>query len=206
MYKEIYLARHGQTNWNLEERFQGQVDQISFLTEQGEIEARDLGKLVSSIRFDKIYTSLLRRARDTANIVLSYLPSTPLECLTELNERHFGSLQGRTMHEVGIKNYATAGADLYTLESGILADAESLATVYGRVEKFRQRIISLPDRCILVIGHVSWNSYFINALLQEKIRFHPQKNGSFHYFKIDEGGKVLDHKLDTSWSEIPRSF
>lgn len=201
-YKEIYLARHGETTWNLQHRFQGQIDQESILTPKGEGQARTLGEQVSHQHFDKIYTSKLKRAQDTAMIVHQYLPQTPVEYMEELNERHFGSLQGKTMYEVGITNYATAGADLYALETGILTDAEKLNTLRQRVQKFKKNMLQSPEPRILIIGHVSWNSYFINELLQEELIFHPQKNGSFHYFKIDEGKSVIEHKLDRTWNEI----
>lgn len=206
IHKEIYLARHGETTWNLQHRFQGQIDRESVLTTKGEEQARTLGEQVSHLHFDIIYTSKLKRAQDTALIVQKYLLKTPIKYWEDLNERHFGSLQGKTMYDVGIQNYATAGADLYALETGILADAEKLKDLSKRIQRFKEYVLKSSDQRILVIGHVSWNSYFINALFQEKTVFHPQKNGSFHYFKIDEPGKVLEHKLDTTWSEIPRSF
>lgn len=201
-YKEIYLARHGETTWNEQHRFQGQIDQESILTFKGEEQARVLGKRVGHLHFDKIYTSLLKRAKDTAIIVHEYLPQTPIEYLLELNERHFGSLQGKTLHDVGITNYATAGADLYALETGILADAEKLQHLSRRIQKFKERILQAPEQRILVIGHVSWNSYFVNELLEEETLFHPQKNGSFHYFRIGERQKVTEYRLDRTWDEV----
>jgi 2,3-bisphosphoglycerate-dependent phosphoglycerate mutase len=95
MYK-IVLLRHGQSAWNLENRFTGWTDVD--LSEAGIAEAREAGKLLlaEGFSFDHVYTSVLRRAIRTAWLVveqmdLMWLPFTPD---WRLNERHYGSLQG----------------------------------------------------------------------------------------------------------------
>jgi 2,3-bisphosphoglycerate-dependent phosphoglycerate mutase len=95
MYK-IVLLRHGQSAWNLENRFTGWTDVD--LSEAGMLEAREAGRLLSAenLVFDRVYTSVLRRAIRTAWLVveqmdLMWLPFTPD---WRLNERHYGSLQG----------------------------------------------------------------------------------------------------------------
>ncbi len=95
MYK-IVLLRHGQSTWNLENRFTGWTDVD--LSEAGMAEARAGGKLLlaEGFTFDHVYTSVLRRAIRTAWLVveemdLMWLPFTPD---WRLNERHYGDLQG----------------------------------------------------------------------------------------------------------------
>jgi 2,3-bisphosphoglycerate-dependent phosphoglycerate mutase len=95
MYK-IVLLRHGQSAWNLENRFTGWTDVD--LSETGIAEAREAGKLLlaEGFAFDHVWTSLLRRAIRTAWLVveqmdLMWLPFTPD---WRLNERHYGALQG----------------------------------------------------------------------------------------------------------------
>ena len=64
---EIYFVRHGQTIWNVEKRFQGLSD--SPLTELGITQAKLLGEKLKDIKFDKFYSTSLKRANDTANYI-----------------------------------------------------------------------------------------------------------------------------------------
>jgi 2,3-bisphosphoglycerate-dependent phosphoglycerate mutase len=95
MYK-IVLLRHGESTWNKENRFTGWTDVD--LTELGVAEARAAGQLLrrEGYAFDLAYTSVLKRANKTLNIVLEELDALwlPVEHSWRLNERHYGALQG----------------------------------------------------------------------------------------------------------------
>lgn len=95
MYK-IVLMRHGQSVWNLENRFTGWTDVD--LTPQGMAEARYAGKVLrgAGFTFDLAYSSVLKRAIRTMWITLDEmnLMWIPVVCDWRLNERHYGSLQG----------------------------------------------------------------------------------------------------------------
>jgi len=97
----LVLIRHGQSQWNLENRFTGWVDVP--LTENGRAEARRAGKSLKAlkIRFDVAYTSVLSRAIETLSIVQSELGQEELPVLKDpaLNERHYGDLQGLNKDE-----------------------------------------------------------------------------------------------------------
>ena len=92
----LALVRHGQSQWNLENRFTGWVDVD--LTAQGEAEARQSGDLLkaSGVPFDGVHTSVLTRAIRTANLLLERadLNWLPLRKDWRLNERHYGALTG----------------------------------------------------------------------------------------------------------------
>ncbi len=89
----LVLVRHGQSLWNLENRFTGWVDVP--LTEQGRAEAARAGSLLKGMRFDVAYTSALRRAQDTLAIMLAEMGAdVPVIRDQALNERHYGDLQG----------------------------------------------------------------------------------------------------------------
>ena len=97
----LVLLRHGQSTWNLENRFTGWTDVP--LTYKGILEAKCAGRLLKSMQFRPtiIYTSLLTRAIKTANLVteemkMEYLP---VERSWRLNERHYGALQGLNKSE-----------------------------------------------------------------------------------------------------------
>ncbi|HVO24644.1 MAG TPA: 2,3-bisphosphoglycerate-dependent phosphoglycerate mutase [Candidatus Margulisiibacteriota bacterium] len=90
----LVLIRHGESQWNLENRFTGWVDVP--LTEKGREEARRAGEKIRTLHFDKAYTSVLKRAIDTLEIVLQTIGQTaiPVSYDQALNERHYGDLQG----------------------------------------------------------------------------------------------------------------
>jgi len=98
---KLVLVRHGQSQWNLENRFTGWVDVP--LTDKGREEAKRAGEVLKTagIRFSKAYTSDLKRAHDTLAIMLDVLGQTglPTERDKALNERHYGDLQGLNKDE-----------------------------------------------------------------------------------------------------------
>lgn len=104
MYK-LVLLRHGQSVWNLENRFTGWTD--VGLTEQGAAEARSGGRLLreGGYVFDAAYTSVLRRAIKTLWIALEELGQEwiPVTRAWQLNERHYGALQGLDKAETAEK-------------------------------------------------------------------------------------------------------
>ncbi len=113
MYK-LVLVRHGQSTWNLENRFTGWTD--VGLTPQGEEEAHTSGKALAQngFTFDIAYTSVLRRAVKTLWIVMEEmgLEWLPVINAWELNERHYGALQGLNKAEMAAK-YGEAQVKLW---------------------------------------------------------------------------------------------
>ena len=101
----LVLVRHGQSTWNLENRFTGWTDVD--LTEQGRGEARAGGKLLreGGFAFDVAYTSLLKRAIKTLDLVLEEMDCQwiPVHKAWQLNERHYGALQGLNKAEMAAK-------------------------------------------------------------------------------------------------------
>lgn len=98
---KLVLVRHGQSIWNLENRFTGWTDVE--LSEQGIKEAREAGKVLKEkgFEFDVAYTSVLKRANDTLNYILEELgeKEIPIKKTWRLNERHYGALQGLNKDE-----------------------------------------------------------------------------------------------------------
>jgi 2,3-bisphosphoglycerate-dependent phosphoglycerate mutase len=99
----LVLVRHGESQWNLENRFTGWVDVD--ITEKGADEARQAGEKLKAIRFDQGYTSVLKRAIRTMDIMLEVIGQTdlPVERDQALNERHYGDLQGLNKAETAAK-------------------------------------------------------------------------------------------------------
>jgi len=93
---ELVLLRHGESQWNLENRFTGWTDVD--LSEKGIEEARQAGELLAKedLEIEVVHTSVLTRAVHTANVALDALgrPWLPVRRHWRLNERHYGALQG----------------------------------------------------------------------------------------------------------------
>jgi 2,3-bisphosphoglycerate-dependent phosphoglycerate mutase len=99
----LVLIRHGQSTWNLENRFTGWTDVP--LTDRGEADAKLTGNLLKGkYTFDIAFTSRLKRANDTLAIVLQAMGTeVPTEYDSALNERHYGDLQGLNKAETAEK-------------------------------------------------------------------------------------------------------
>lgn len=102
---KLVLVRHGQSEWNLENRFTGWVDVD--LSEKGYEEAKNAGSILKAegVLFDKAYTSVLKRAIKTLNIILEETDQLWLPTVKSwrLNERHYGALQGLNKKETAEK-------------------------------------------------------------------------------------------------------
>nr|WP_206054826.1 2,3-diphosphoglycerate-dependent phosphoglycerate mutase [Nitrosococcus wardiae] len=169
MVSRIVLLRHGESVWNLENRFTGWTDVD--LSVNGIEEARLAGKILKNegYQFDKVYTSVLKRAIRTLWIVeeVMDLMWLPTEKRWELNERHYGSLQGLNKAEMA-KQY---GPELvhqwrrgYAIEPPPLDDADPRHPRFDRryahlasekipasesLEKTLQRVIPCWEKDIL---------------------------------------------------------
>lgn len=106
MTGKLVLCRHGQSTWNLENRFTGWTDVD--LTGQGRSEAQAAGRELARLgfRFDIAYTSVLKRAIRTLWLMLDEMDLMwiPVERTWRLNERHYGALQGLDKSETAAKH------------------------------------------------------------------------------------------------------
>jgi broad specificity phosphatase PhoE len=93
----LFLVRHGQTDWNVERRLQGQTDTL--LNEMGRKEAAEMQKRLEGISFDICISSDLRRASETAEILIEGKPLVRIED-ARLRERNFGPWEGYLISEV----------------------------------------------------------------------------------------------------------
>jgi 2,3-bisphosphoglycerate-dependent phosphoglycerate mutase len=102
---KLVLLRHGESDWNRENRFTGWVDVD--LSAKGVVEARAAGRLLrdAGCRFDLAFTSLLKRAIRTLWVALEELDQMwlPVEKSWRLNERHYGALQGLNKAEMAAR-------------------------------------------------------------------------------------------------------
>jgi 2,3-bisphosphoglycerate-dependent phosphoglycerate mutase len=100
----LILVRHGQSVWNLENKFTGWVDVD--LAEKGKLEAKKAGELIksSNISIDIYYSSLQLRAKNTLKLIQEILDDAKVSNEAwQLNERHYGSLTGLNKEEMKLK-------------------------------------------------------------------------------------------------------
>lgn len=102
---KLVMVRHGQSMWNLENRFTGWTDVD--LSENGIKEAQEAGRLLKAngFIFDEAFTSVLKRANHTLELILNELGESniPIHYSWRLNERHYGALQGLNKDETRAK-------------------------------------------------------------------------------------------------------
>ena len=96
---KLVIVRHGQSTWNKENKFTGWVDVD--LAERGIEEAKEAGKQLHGMKFDYGFTSALKRAQETLDIILEGINQTDLSVMKDeaLNERMYGDLQGTDKDE-----------------------------------------------------------------------------------------------------------
>jgi len=146
----LVLVRHGESQWNLENRFTGWVDVP--LTETGR------GEALRGLRFDRAYTSVLQRAIETLDIVLRAIGQTdlPIERDAALNERHYGELQGLNKAETAQK-YGAEQVHIWRRSYDIAPPGgESLKDTAARTLPYFEKAIVPPlvaGQNILVAAH-----------------------------------------------------
>src|SRR5258706_13071694 len=129
----LIIVRHGQSTWNLENRFTGDVDVD--LTPLGEEEARKAGRLLKAYHFDKAYASVLKRAIHSLAIILKESGNVhvPVTSTPALNERNYGDLQGLNKAETE-KQYGASQVLLWRRSYDIAPpNGESLKHTFDRV-------------------------------------------------------------------------
>ncbi|MDP2885849.1 MAG: 2,3-bisphosphoglycerate-dependent phosphoglycerate mutase [Ignavibacteria bacterium] len=206
----LILLRHGESQWNLENRFTGWTDVP--LSPKGEQEAHEAGEKLKAYKFDKAYTSVLKRAIDTLQIVLKITgqENLPIEYDKALNERHYGALQGLNKAETALK-YGDAQVKLWrrsydvpppseVTELNPMGISESLKDTAARtLPYFESRI--LPDindgRNILVAAHGNSLRSIVmqlDNLTREQVIELNIPTGVPLLYVYDNAGKILEHR------------
>jgi 2,3-bisphosphoglycerate-dependent phosphoglycerate mutase len=163
---KLVLIRHGQSLWNLENRFTGWIDVP--LTDQGRAEARRAGKLVADITFDVAYTSVLTRAQETLALVLEVAGQKPPVIRDPaLNERHYGDLQGLNKADTA-KRYGDDQVKLWRRSYDVAPpNGESLELTAKRTLPFYDRAIAgdlRQGKNVLVVAHGNSNRSIVMQL------------------------------------------
>ncbi len=149
-FKRIIFVRPGETEWNLIDRWQGWLD--APLNEHGELQARRLANFLRNIGVQSLYTSDLRRASQTAEIIGAACGLTT-KTDSRLRERNIGRWQGMSRFEAEAwfpDQYTAYNADRMTYR---IPDGESLSDVQARMVESFKVILEDSAETILVVSH-----------------------------------------------------
>jgi probable phosphoglycerate mutase len=148
----IFLARHGETDWNAAGRLQGHTDVP--LNEAGRAQAIELAERLAREGIGSVTTSDLSRARETGTIIAARLGLMEPEVDPELRERRFGLFEGLTRDEVR-ERYPEAWR-AWLAQTDAPADAEPRADAVARISRALERVLSRTSErtgAALVISH-----------------------------------------------------
>ena len=197
---KLALVRHGQSLWNLENRFTGWVDVP--LTEKGREEARRAGERLRDLRFDVAYTSVLTRAEQTLAIILSTIGQQPPVIREQaLNERHYGDLQGLNKEETA-KRYGADQVKIWRRSYDVPPpNGESLKDTAKRTLPFFERAILWDLRQgknVLVAAHGNSNRSIVmelDRLSEQEVLALELGTGVPLVYDVDADGKVTAKEI-----------
>lgn len=152
---QLIFVRHGQSLYNLENRFTGILDVA--LTDSGKAQAKLAGDKLTGYTFDIAYTSMLKRAQESLQIILSEMKlHIPIVKDKAFNERMYGSLQGLNKAETA-KKYGLAQVEIWRRSYDVCPPGgESLLDTYNRVVPYYKAQIE-PElkkgQNVLIVAH-----------------------------------------------------
>ena len=162
----LYLARHGQTDWNCQGRYQGQIDIP--LNDRGREEARSLAEKLQQSRPAAIWASDLSRARETAAIVAAP-HNLPVQIHPGLREMHFGSWQGLTWQQ--IEQRFPEAWRLWT-EDPLGYNIPGAESVGEMETRFKQALLEIcgkyPGGTVIVVAHGGPMSRLLSELAADE--------------------------------------
>ena len=200
---KIYIARHGETTWNVEGRIQGRSDPD--LSPKGVAQSLALLEQLKDRPISAIYASTLQRSIQTAQPIATFL-NLPIEKRPELDEIAFGIMEGvqvSSLNEELKREWERFKEDRFAYR---IPGAENFTDVANRLRPFKEKILrDHTGQEILVIGHMIVNRFLIGMLLDyplEEIQRTEQHNG-FVYLVERNGEARVSHLID---GEIREGF
>ena len=196
---EIILVRHGETEWNVSQTYRGRADVA--LDEVGVKQAELLGEYLSDWKLEAIYSSPLRRARDTANAIARH-QNAKVQVASGLTDFDYGSWQGLPEAEVrklypDLHQEWRTNPHLVTMPGG-----ESLGDVAERARGVVKEAVSRYQGSVALVSHRVVNKVLICSLLGlDNSRFWDirQDVGGITVFDYSDGRFILTRHNDTSY-------
>ncbi len=201
MTTRLVLVRHGQTAYNAEVRFMGQLDVP--LDEIGRIQAQAVARRLSGERPAAMYSSGLSRAFDTASAIRSAIPSHPeLRIDGRLTEGHFGLWQGKTYDSLKINDAQRLREWETDRMNAAPPEGESLGDIAKRVQAAYNDIMAEnQDKSVIIVGHGGSLQVLIALALGLPLESYWKlwvSNASVSELRIDEWGAILQLLNDVS--------
>lgn len=196
----LVLLRHGESQWNLENRFTGWIDVP--LSPRGIEEAKAAGKKLAGYRFHRAFTSVLQRATETLRIVLEELGQTqiPIEKDKALNERMYGDLQGLNKTETA-KKFGDEQVKIWRRSYDVAPPGgESLKDTASRVLPYYESRIKpyvLNGETILIAAHGNSLRALVmqlDQLSKEAVLELNIPTGAPLLYELDATGKTFSHR------------
>ncbi len=213
MLRRLVLIRHGQSEWNLEKRFTGLRDPA--LTTTGALEAREAGKklLALNMTFEIAFTSELRRAQQTLEIVLDEIgqKTTPTVFSAAINERDYGDLSGMSKSEAK-KKWGEEQVRLWRRSFDVAPpNGESLGDTVARVTPFFT--VELLPRVmrgenVLVVAHgnsLRALAMGLEGLTPETIADLEISTADIRLYEFDADAKIVSRKVYRSTQAVHES-
>jgi len=194
----LIITRHGQTEENKLGILQGHLP--GKLSELGLEQARKLALRLKNEKIDKIYSSDLDRAKDTAEIIAEYHPKADLILTKDIREKDLGDLTGKTRTELG---FGIEDLIVGFIES---KTGETSEQMFARAKVFIDQLKSHnSDETVLVVGHNGINKALLSVLMgKSPEELEDQKNVSINIFQVDKGGRAdVEILNDTSHLDKP---
>jgi len=196
----LILLRHGESQWNLENRFTGWVDVP--LSPRGIQEAKNAGEKLRSFAFNRAFTSVLTRAIETLRLVLEAIGQTniPIERDKALNERMYGELQGLNKADTA-KKYGDEQVKIWRRSYDIAPPGgESLKDTADRVLPYYENRIMpyiLQGETILISAHGNSLRALVmqlDQLTKEQVLELNIPTGAPLLYEFEKSGAVVHHR------------
>ncbi|ACS84378.1 2,3-diphosphoglycerate-dependent phosphoglycerate mutase GpmB [Musicola paradisiaca] len=140
---QVYLVRHGETEWNVARRIQGQSD--SMLTQAGEHQAYLVAARVRQLGITHIFTSDLGRTRQTADIIAAACAECPVILEPDLRELNMGVLEERMIDSLSLEEEGWRKQLIDGTEGGRIPNGESMSELAVRMNRVLYRCLDLPQ-------------------------------------------------------------
>lgn len=189
MALQVYLIRHGRTEWNEQGRLQGWAD--SPLVEKGVVGAKRTGDALANVPFSACYSSLLKRAQDTADLIIGErsIPHFHHEGLNELN---FGTWEGKVIAELlEHPEYQQLREDPKNYQA-LASEGETIEQLYQRVTKAFWEIVErhADGEKILIVSH-GLTLTLLTAVLNG-VHWHDFRNPEKHGFTANTAINIVE--------------
>lgn len=193
--KNLFLVRHGETYFNLEDRIGGD----SKLTEKGLAQAQALAEYFSNVRIPIIFTSNYTRTLQTATPIAEKQEHSSIIALTEFNEIHAGICDGMTYQEIQEQRPQVANARKGDKYGYTYPEGEGYVTMEQRIHRGLQKVFYLNnyDDNIMIVGHRAVNRMILSDFVfrqKEEVPYIYMPQDRYYHLQIDPHKKNFELK------------